>query len=88
MPSKIERKILKNGDSKTAALPPDWLRMFNLDVGDDVEIIYNSIVIIKPKGFKLDLSFLKKEFSLIVALENAKESENHQAEQIQEAPAK
>lgn len=75
LPSKIVRKILKNGDSKTAALPPDWLRMFNLDVGDDVEIIYDSIVIVKPKGFKLDLAFLKKEFALIVALESAKERE-------------
>jgi len=73
MPARMERKILKNGDSKTAALPPDWLRMFGLNVGDSVDVFYNSIVIIKPKHFKLDSDFLKKEFELILRLENRKE---------------
>ena len=69
MPAKIERKILRSGDSKVTALPPDWVRMFRLCVGDSVDVLYNSIVIIKPKGFKLDPDFLKKEFDLIMALE-------------------
>jgi len=69
MPSKIERKILKTGDSKVVALPPNWLRMFKLDIGDKVDVLYNSIVIVKPKGFKLDTAFLKKEFELIIQLE-------------------
>jgi len=75
MPAKIQRKILRSGDSKTAALPPDWLRIFNLDVGDDIDIFYNSIVIVKPKDFKLDPDFLKKEFALIMELEQKKEKE-------------
>lgn len=74
MPAKIERRILKTGDSKAAALPPDWLRMFNLDVGDDIDLIYNSIVILKPKGFKLDAEFLRKEFDLILRLEAEREA--------------
>jgi len=69
MPAKMERKILRSGGSKVAALPADWLRMFKLDIGDSVEIVYNSIVIIKPKGFKIDPDFLKKEFDLIMELE-------------------
>jgi len=69
LPAKIERKILKTGDSKATALPPDWLRAFKLDIGDSVEVLYNSIVIIKPKGFPLDPDFLKKEFDLILQLE-------------------
>lgn len=69
MPAKVERKILKTGDSKAAALPPDWLRAFGINVGDNVVMLYNSIVIIKPKGFKLDPDFLKKEFDLIMELE-------------------
>ncbi len=69
MPAKIERKILKNGDSRTAALPPDWLRMFHLDTGDAVTVLYNSIVIVKAKNFKLDPEFLRKEFDLILKLE-------------------
>ena len=73
LPARIERKILKTGDSKVAALPPDWLRMFKLDIGDKVDVLYNSIVIVKPKGFKLDADFLRKEFDLIMRLEGASE---------------
>lgn len=76
MPAKIQRKILKTGDSKVAALPPDWLRAFKLDIGDSVEVLYNSIVIIKPKGFPLDPDFLKKEFDLILQLEKKEVSED------------
>lgn len=71
MPAKIERKVLKSGDSKCAALPPNWLRMFSIDIGDKVDVLYNSIVIVKPKGFKLDADFLRKEFDLIMRLEEA-----------------
>jgi len=73
MPAKIERKILRSGDSKVTALPPDWLRAFDINVGDDIVMLYNSIVIVKPKGFKLDSDFLRKEFALIMQLEKAKE---------------
>ena len=69
MPAKIQRKIIKIGDSKVAALPPDWLRAFRLEAGDKVEVLYNAIVIIKPQGFPLDPDFLKKEFDLILQLE-------------------
>ena len=79
MPAKIERKILKSGDSKVTALPPDWLRAFDINVGDDVTMLYNSIVIVKPKGFKIDEDFLKKEFALIMKLEKAREGDsNHE----------
>jgi antitoxin component of MazEF toxin-antitoxin module len=74
MPAKIQRKILRSGDSKAAALPPDWLRMFNLNVGDDIDVFYNSIVIVKPKDFKLDSNFLEKEFALIMDLEKKREN--------------
>ena len=73
MPAKIERKILRSGDSKVTALPPDWLRAFNINVGDDIVMLYNSIVIVKPKGFKIDSEFLRKEFALIMMLEKASE---------------
>jgi len=69
MPAKIKRKVLQSGDSKVTALPPDWLRIFKIDVGDDVELLYNSVVIIKPKGFRIDFDFLKKELDLIMRLE-------------------
>ncbi|UCE16212.1 MAG: hypothetical protein JSV12_00925 [Candidatus Bathyarchaeota archaeon] len=72
MPAKMERKILQTGNSKSTALPPDWLRMFKIGVGDTVEVLYNSIVIVKAKGFKIDSDFLKKEFDLIMELEEEK----------------
>lgn len=73
MPAKVLRKILKSGDSKVTALPPNWLRAFNLDVGDRVEILYDSIVLIKAKDTKLDSNFLKKEFEILTRLENDEE---------------
>ena len=79
MPARIERKVLQSGASKCTALPPDWLRMFNLQVGDNVDVIYNSIVIVKAKDFKIDPEFLKKEFQLILDLE--KESEKRKESQ-------
>ena len=69
MPAKIARKILRSGNSKVAALPPDWLRAFMIDTGDEVDVLYNSIIIIKPKKLELDPDFLKKEFDLILQLE-------------------
>lgn len=73
MPAKIVRKVLRSGDSKVAALPPNWLRMFKIEIGDNVDMLYNSIVIIKPRGFQLDPEFLKKEFDLILELEQKME---------------
>ena len=69
MPARVNRKIIRTGKSKAVALPPDWLRAFNLDAKDSVEIVYNAVVIIKPKALKLDLEFLRKEFDMIADLE-------------------
>jgi antitoxin component of MazEF toxin-antitoxin module len=71
MPSKIERKIIQAGSSKVAALPPDWLKMFNLDIGSDLDMIYNSVIIIKPRGFHIDPELMRREIDLIVKLEEA-----------------
>lgn len=71
MPAKLERKVLRSGDSKVTALPPDWMRAFKIEIGDKVDVLYNSIVVIKPKGFRLDPEFLRKEFDLIMRLEDS-----------------
>lgn len=73
MPAKMVRKILQSGGSKVTALPPNWLRAFGIKVGDDVEVIYNSIVLIKPQGVKLDLEFLVKELKIIAEAERRQE---------------
>ena len=49
MPHKETRKIIKVGDTSFAViLPRAWLRYFNLDNDDRVEVISNSDVVIKP----------------------------------------
>ena len=70
MPAKTCRKILKSGTSKVIALPPDWLKAFNLKTGDDVEVLYNFIVLVKPKNVEVDFKFLKKELEILEQLEN------------------
>jgi antitoxin component of RelBE/YafQ-DinJ toxin-antitoxin module len=49
-------------------LPPDWLRFYDLEVGDAVEIVYNNIILIKPPGMPLDLEALRKEMDVLQAL--------------------
>ena len=70
MPAKTERKILKVGPSKAVALPPDWLRALNLRLGDTIEVLYNFIVLIKPKGVPMDPAFLKKELDILAGLQS------------------
>lgn len=70
----IERSILRCGDSKVAALPPNWLRLFQLESGDKIDLIYDSIIIIKPKNLAFDPDFLKKEVDLIAQLLEASSS--------------
>ena len=73
MPAKIDRKVLRSGDSKVTALPPDWLRAFNINIGDTVEILYDFVILIKPKGIKLDPDFLSKELKIMADLDKLKE---------------
>lgn len=70
MPSKIVRNVLQCGSSKVVALPPDWMRMMKIGVGNNVDVYYNSIVIIKPSSGKFDPELLRKELELILKLES------------------
>jgi antitoxin component of MazEF toxin-antitoxin module len=72
MPAVSKRKVLKVGGSRTVALPPQWLDAFNLTIGNEVEVVYDSIVLIRPAGMKLDHILLKKEIELLATLEEAK----------------
>jgi len=47
----FKRKIIPIGKtSKCVILPISWLRYNNLKDGDQVEIISNGVITIKPKG--------------------------------------
>lgn len=72
MPARVTRKIITSGKSKCIALPPDWLRALNLDAKDTIEILYNAVVVVKPKSLKLDREFLRKEFEMIAELEESR----------------
>lgn len=67
MVSRTTRKILRVGGSKTVAMPPDWLRALELDLGDLVEVVYDSIVLVMPKTQELDLDFVIRELKLLGA---------------------
>ena len=69
MAMKIQRKILRSGDSKVVALPPNWCRFFNLSVGDTVEVYYGSVIFIVCKDTKLCEDLLIKELKLIRNME-------------------
>jgi len=73
MPAKIVRKVLRSGDSKVTALPPDWMRAFGINIGDTVEVLYDFVVLIKPKNLKLDPEFLSKELKIMAELEKEAE---------------
>jgi len=64
-PAKTERKVIRVGGSQAVALPPHWLCAFNLKVGDVVDVIYDSVVIVKPKRAKLDPEVFLKEFEML-----------------------
>lgn len=48
MPSKDIRTIIRAGNAYAVILPRAWLRYFELEPGDKVEVITNGSVTIKP----------------------------------------
>jgi hypothetical protein len=44
-------------------MPPGWLSALGLRVGDTIDVLYDSIVVVKPKDMDLDPDFLVKEFT-------------------------
>lgn len=49
MPQKENRKIVRIGKTSLGViLPRAWLRFFDLDAGDEIEIISNGKVTVKP----------------------------------------
>jgi antitoxin component of MazEF toxin-antitoxin module len=65
MVSITKRRINKSGGSKTVALPPDWLDAMGLSKGDDVQVIYDDVVVVKPLYVKVDPESVKKELEAL-----------------------
>jgi len=54
MPAKEKRKIIAFGDGgRVISIPKPFVDYHNLKPKDEVEILYDSILIIIPKGAKL-----------------------------------
>jgi antitoxin component of MazEF toxin-antitoxin module len=69
MPALARRHIVAVGGSKAIPLPPDWLVALGLDLGDAVEVVYDSVVVVIPLGMHLDREFLVKEFAMLSSRE-------------------
>lgn len=63
MPAEETRKIMKHGQSSgVIAIPIAYRRYHNLDPGDKVKILYDSLLLIVPKGME---HVLKKKKQLV-----------------------
>jgi antitoxin component of MazEF toxin-antitoxin module len=70
--SVVRRKILKEGGSRTVALPPHWLNALGLDRGDVVEVVYNDLVLVMPIDFSVDPDSLRRELEWIMRIRKSK----------------
>lgn len=49
MPQKMNRKIVRIGKTSLGViLPRAWLRYFSIGAGDEVEVVTNGHVVVKP----------------------------------------
>ena len=64
MPLKLERKIIEVGGSLSVTIPPGWFSAYNLTPGDKVDVLVNSVVIVKPKSLSMDVDLVARELQL------------------------
>mgnify|MGYP001041381469 CR=1 FL=1 len=73
MPGRTNRKIIPAGTSVAVTLPPHWLRALKIKKGDEVEVLYNFVLLIKPKNVAIDFAFLEKELHMLAKLDKQTE---------------
>lgn len=62
MPSKETRKIIAHGKiSKGISLPKPFLDYHNIDKGDEVLLLYDSIILVLPNGISKEKLEAKAE---------------------------
>ncbi len=49
MPAQEKRKIMKHGTSGVVAIPSSYRKYHGLNPGDEVQVLYDGIVLIVPK---------------------------------------
>ena len=53
MPAKEKRKVLPIGDSLAVTLPKPYRDYYNIEPGDEVEVLYDSLMLILPRNAKI-----------------------------------
>jgi hypothetical protein len=46
------------------------LRALKLELGDKVDVLYNNVVLVIPKGVGFDCDFLKRELDILARIAN------------------
>ena len=49
MPAKEKRKIMKHGSSGVVAIPKSYLDYYQLQPGDEVDVLYDSLLLLIPR---------------------------------------
>lgn len=62
MPAKTKRVMMKHGTSAVVSIPMDYRRYHNLNPGDEMIILYGSLIIMVPKTME---SLIEKKKALI-----------------------
>ena len=50
MPARTSRTVMRVGASMVLALPPDYLRGSRIAKGDKLDVVYNDMILIKPRN--------------------------------------
>jgi len=64
MHSKNLRKILQVGCRKAVSLPLDWIREMDLNKGKSVNVLFDTVAIVKPRQINVDFDALKQEWEI------------------------
>jgi len=49
VPAKVVRKVMKHGSSGVVAIPMSYREYHDLNPGDDMIVLYNSLILMVPK---------------------------------------
>ena len=66
MPIISERKIIQVGGSRSVSLPPGWLNAAGLDLGDEIVLVADGVILIAARGTKLRPKQLRPLIHIVI----------------------
>ena len=60
MPAKERRKIISLGRSVVVTIPKPYRDFFELEPGDEVEVLYDSLLLLIPHKYKVDKAKMRQ----------------------------